>query len=365
MIKKITGIIKKIYKIKIRFDFPNSKKILIFDDIFSSLLQEIIKKDFNILKVREEKEIYFWILFKQIIFFDFKFFTYCKNYIKYTSPKVVITLVDTNINFYKLKNGFKNVIFISIQNGHRLDNYSMFHDKRYIKSKRLKCDHIFVFNKYYIKEYSRIIESKYCTLGSIKNNIIKINKTKNHNQFLFISQFLKNHKKNNFQKKLLTFINLYLSRSGKKLHILLRNKDILNQKAEIEFYKFFFKSNCVFHKTSKWKKSYEIMDKFENIIFMYSSLGYEAIARKKKVAIFSPIRDNDFELNFGWPGPSRKRYDFFSAKNLTYNEIKRVLSNVSNCTQVHWNKKHYNTLKDQLYINKNNTKLRKIILKLL
>ena len=212
----------------------------------------------------------------------------------------------------------------------------------------------------------RIIDSKYHILGHFKNNIVKINKTKIYDQFLFVSSFVKGQKlSENFQKKLLTYINLYLSRSGKKLHILLRSKNTLKQKVEIEFYKKIFKSNCIFQKTSNWKKSYKIIDKFENIIFMFSTLGFEAIARKKKVAIFSPVRDNNFQLNFGWPAPYQKKYDFFSARNFTYNEIKRVLSNLNNCSQVDWKNKYYKTIKNQLYLNKNNTKLKKVIFKLL
>ena len=44
--------------IKLRFDLPR-KKIILFDETHSKILKEIINKDFNILKVREEKEIYF------------------------------------------------------------------------------------------------------------------------------------------------------------------------------------------------------------------------------------------------------------------------------------------------------------------
>ena len=108
----------------------------------SKILREIIKKDFNILKVRDDKEIYFWILLRQIIVLDFKFITYCKNYIRYTAPKVVITFIDNDIQFYKLKNSFEDINFISIQNGHRFENYSMFHDKKYTRYNKLKCDQL-------------------------------------------------------------------------------------------------------------------------------------------------------------------------------------------------------------------------------
>ena len=366
MIKKIIYKVQKLCKIKFRFDFPLPKKILLFDEIHSLTLREIIKKDFNILKVRDEKEIYFWIFFKQIIFLDFTFLTYCKNYIKFISPKIIITFVDTNIQFYELKNNFNNIYFISVQNGVRVEKNRMFYNKLYIKAKKLKCDHVFIFNKYYIKEYQRIIDSNYHILGNFKNNIIKINKKKTNGDFLFISQFNNSFKKNrNFENKLVNFFNLYFNRSDKKLYILLRNKEPSEKKREINFFKKILKCKCVFPKTSNLKNPHEILDKFENIITMYSTLGFEAISRKKKVAFFSPIKDFDGNSNFVWPAPYQKKYDFFSAKNLTYNEIKRVLNNVKNCSQNNWEKKYYSILKDQLYFNKNNTKLKKVIYKLL
>ena len=69
--EQIINNIKKFKKIKLRFNLPTPKKILLYEDMHASILKEIINKDFNIIKVRENKEIYFWILIKQIILFDF------------------------------------------------------------------------------------------------------------------------------------------------------------------------------------------------------------------------------------------------------------------------------------------------------
>ena len=54
----------------------------------------------------------------------------------------------------------------------------MFYNKSYIKTEKLKCDHSFVFNEYYIEEYQRIIKSNYHVLGNFKNNLIQINRKK-------------------------------------------------------------------------------------------------------------------------------------------------------------------------------------------
>ena len=366
MIKKFFKKIHLILKIDLCFDIPKKNKLLLFDESHSSILKKIIKKNFNILNVRNKK-IYFWILLKQIIFFDFSFLTYCKNYIRFISPKIVITFIDTNIQFYELKNSFHNINFISVQNGSRWDKNTMpiFYNKN-IKSKKLKCDHVFVYSNFYIKEYQGIIDSKFHVLGNFKNNIFKIHRTKIKNDFLLISSFIEGDLQyDKFERKLFNYINLYLKNFNKKIYILPRNKNYSKLNVEIDYYKNFFKSRCIFQSISDLKNSHSILDKFENIIFTYSSMGLEAISRKKKVAIFSPIKDINGKLNPVWPAPYQKKFDFFSSKVLIYNEVKRVLHNVSNCSQMKWKRNYYNIIKDQLFLDKDNTKLKKVIFKLL
>ena len=369
MLKKIINLYNQFCGVKFRFGLPIKKKIILFDDHHSVVLREIIKEDFDILKVRDDdKEIYFWIFIKQIIFFDFKFMTYCKNYIKFISPKIVITLIDTNLSFYELKNSFKNIHFISIQNGIRTQFF--FNTKRILASQDLKCDHFFVFNKYFVKQYGKYINSNYHISGNFKNNIVKINMTKNNNNFLLISELVfgkKSHEKltANFEEKLMILIKNYFLKANKKIYILLKSKKPLEQKREISYYKKIFKNNCVIQKPLNWKHTYKVVNKFENIIFMYSTLGFEAIARKKKVAIFSPSKVGEFKYHFGWPATYKKSYDFFMTKKITYNEIKRVLNNINKCSQATWQKKYYNTIKDLFFFDEDNLKIKKIISKLL
>ena len=359
MLKIFFKKIKKLHTLKIIFHLPKRKSILLYDEVHSSILKETIKKSFNILKTRE-LEIYFWIFLKQIILFDFKFSTYCKNYIKFTRPKVIITFNDRKPRFYELKDTFKNINFISIQNG--------LHDENFFKKytfKKSKCDYFFIFNKHYIQSYRKYIKSKYIIFGNFKNNLIKINKAKKNNNFLLISEFDQaTDNIMNFHEKLLNLINLYLLNSNKKIHILLRRYDhrVID---EINFYKKIFKSNCILHKTNYWKNTYKILDKFQNIIFARSALGYESIARKKKVAIFPPKKIGKYNYWFGWPALPKKKYNFFTTNRISYSEIKRVLDNIKNCNQTKWEKKYYNSIKDQLYYNKENKKLKKIVFNLL
>ena len=149
-----------------------------------------------------------------------------------------------------------------------------------------------------------------------------------------------NRKRIGISYKLLSLLASYFEDLNIKLNILLKNYNAQGQKKkEMEFYRKFFKSNCIFHKSSTPKKVIKFLDEFENIIFTNSTLGFEAISRKKKVAVFSVNKDKIEKKLFGWPKKFQKNYNFFLANKLTYSEIKRVLENVNNCKQAKWEKK--------------------------
>ena len=365
----VIGKIKSYLMISIsfRFDLPKKNKILLFDEMHGWALKAIIKKDFGILHIRK-KQIYFWIYIRQIFLFDFSFKTYCKNYIKFTSPKVIITFNDARFLMYELKSSFENIYFITVMNGLRWDYWFKTNKILFPNKLKLKGDYFFVLNKHYIPKFQKLLNSEFHALGHFKNNMVKVEKTKFHNQFLLISQNFIIKEDVIFHNKLLNFINLYLSNSNKKLHVLLRRaKNNPSQQDEVNYYKKIFKSNCVLHQTDnndQWKKKYRIIDKFENIIFTLSTMGYEAMARKKKVAIFVPKYFASSNTHFGWPAPKQKKNDFFSTQNFTYNEVSRVLKNVNNCTQNNWNKKYYSVIKDKFNFNEDNKKLKDLILKL-
>ena len=173
MYKKIKNIIYLLLKTKIRFDLPKKNKLLLFDEIHYLAFRDIIKKKFNILEIRSKK-IYFWIYLKQIFFFDFTFKTYCKNYIKFTTPKVIITFNDARFQMYELKSNFKNIYFISIMNGLRFNYW--FKEKKKLWPNKFKGDYFFVLNKYYIAKFQNLIKSDYRILGHFRNNSVIINK---------------------------------------------------------------------------------------------------------------------------------------------------------------------------------------------
>ena len=70
-------------------------------------------------------------------------------------------------------------------------------------------------------------------------------------------------------------------------------------------------------------------------------MGYEAIARKKKVAVF-PLRKINLSSQFrefGWP--YKIRNNFFMGQKITYPEVEKILNNVINLKQNIWEKNIY------------------------
>ena len=87
-----------------KYDFfpPNKSDILVYD--FDS--KEITKKIFNLkrisfLSTRKER-LNLFIIIKTLFQLKFRYFDYILNFIKYVSPKLIVTSIDNNRNFYMI-----------------------------------------------------------------------------------------------------------------------------------------------------------------------------------------------------------------------------------------------------------------------
>ena len=69
-------------------------------------------------------------------------------------------------------------------------------------------------------------------------------------------------------------------------------------------------------------------------------------------------------MKFSFSLPKKKNILLYSKKP-SYNELKRVLDNIKNCSQTNWEKKYFSSIKDQLYYDKDNKKLKELVFNLL
>ena len=101
------NLIKSIYK-KLKsyqiiiFKLPTKKNFLLYGDIHVSFLRKYF--DFTLLNISKEKKVYLFIILKLLIKFKrINFENYSIEFISYINPKCVLTFMDNNLNFYKLK----------------------------------------------------------------------------------------------------------------------------------------------------------------------------------------------------------------------------------------------------------------------
>ena len=118
MLKKLNYFLKKLFEKSYSFKIPSQSSILLYRH--SRELEKTLNKHDLSKLIIDRREINLFILIVTFFFTGkISFINYVKTFIKVVNPKIVITFIDNDINFYKLKNFYPNKYFIAVQNGYR------------------------------------------------------------------------------------------------------------------------------------------------------------------------------------------------------------------------------------------------------
>ena len=350
-----------IFKTKFIFKVPKKTKILFFDDSHTKLIIDEFNLNINEYEILDTRlgSINIPILietFKKSLF-KLSLKNYYLQYINSVKPKKVITFIDNNIIFYQLKKYYPKIEFFSVQCGHRTKFRDFFLQlkRTNLGKKELSCDSVFVANIGFGKKIKRYINCNTISLGFFKNNFVKVSKKIiKKKSILFISQFREyqvkrnNLKKEYFfvEKKILPLIKNFCEVNGYSFFILGCSK---NSKLEEKYFASILNySNFKFKKKLEFPNNYQFIDKFDVVAFIDSTLGYEAISRKKKVAVFScrKMSKKSESEKFGWPLKYPDKGLFYSNQGFKLEETFRILNNVTQISQKNWNKKVLPQLKE-------------------
>ena len=352
---------------KCKFDFKiiKKEKLLIFDTLSLELVSKF--KKFETLDVRH-KVFNFWLLLENFLYLKFTFKDYILTFISKVNPKVVLTFNDNYLLFYELKNYFPEVKFIAVQNGYRHKYQSDVFKKH--KNKRLFADYLFTFGKnseIFYKKYLKC--NNFINLGSFRNNNVKLKKSSEKKNILFISQFRsENMRKNddfNVESQIIKIINIFCEKKKIKLFLAISSRKNYLEEKNFLLSKLPEKHNVRTIRKKGRFDNYSLVNKFETIVFADSTLGYEAIARKKKIVAISCRKEKGKTIApFGFPTIKSNKAFFFTNFG-TKKEIFRVLNNVYSLPKKKWLKKYQKKLNVFMSFNKDNIKLKKTINKLI
>ena len=346
----------KMLKMRLKFKKPKKCKILIYDGTESTLIRKNLpRKSVEILWNRGEL-VHIPCLLRAISsplnFLLKPRQAYEDAFIGLCRPRIIVTFIDNNPAFYRLKSRWPNVQTASIQNGFREIN-------RQFREKFGDCsrvDVMFVQGLAIGKLLGKFIKGKIIPLGSLKNNFyVKENKKKLPRSILFLSQY--REKPKNFscffkdgekrvtyeefydpERRLLAYLQKYLAEKKQPLFICGCSHD--SSKEEEKFFSDRIGStDFEFLPQTHPFSSYRWIERADRIVFIDSTLGYEALARGKRAAAF-PCRGKNWgskTRTFGWPERLPDTGPFW-ANRLTRKSFQSVLHSVTNLSDRDWEK---------------------------
>ncbi len=378
--KKLKILVLLLLKANWEWEFPKKTKLLIYDATGYSILKRYIDSFSHIVLYTRGESFNFWILFFSMgkaSFWKGKVLsTYITTAIQFYKPNSIITFIDNNEDFYLLKVKFPAIKTIFIQNGWRGEQADIFESIDF--NENYIVDHMFVFGTDIAEKYSSYIKGNIHTIGSLRNNADPIHKSKKTIDVLFISQylneklgtdevFIEDRQGNIFTNDdffysdihVIKFLSNYCQRKEKKLSILLRS----NEQREKDFYTNLLDINDFnFIDRNEIQNSYFFVDISNLIVFIDSTLGYEAIARGGKVACFS-IRAKTMKndaTKFGWPGKYPDE-GFFWTNSQSENTFEQIIERVISCSEKEWDE-NLKSFGDKLIVYDPSNKRLKLIL---
>lgn len=369
--------IKRIFKFvfsKKEFGFPEKRRILIIDKVNSKLITSIINEKVNILATRNES-INLLVLLKVILKFKFTFNDYLLEYIKCSGSSVIVSYIDNNLFYYKIKNFFPNIKIILIQNGMRT---SYFFEKLG-KIKNAKVDYLLTFSNGYKKNFEKSVNAKIIPIGSIRNNQINISNIKKKILSFISSGPLESmtNKVNIFQdkkinaetyyrveRKLIPLIHNFCKEHDLKLNIICRSKNNKSYEYEKRFYEDILKDkDFILSKTFNVEDTYKLSDSSIITAGVYSAFVLETVARGNKTAIFNARSKeiNEESVNLFWQSKNTLARGSFWTDVVDENEVKRILKFCLQSTDEEWIAASKKIIPELIEYDFENLTLRKLI----
>jgi surface carbohydrate biosynthesis protein len=280
---------------------------------------------------------------------------YASCYITAVNPVAVVTFIDNNKTFYNLKKFHPDVKFISVQNGFR--DRCLFDTLKQGNSgeRDLFADAIFCFGPAIARYYENAISANVIPHGSLKNNKVE----KNHNlpssrELVFLSQYrppvfhngiptMPVGSRNILWSDFYSVEFLILPRLldfCKRRNIILKicGTSFNENNGEFEFFAGLLGDGG----WEYWKKgedldNYRKIDQASAIVFIDSTLGYEALGRGLKCIAF-PLRGEVLQVDdrsFGWPADLPESGPFWTSQG-NESEVERLMSYITMVSDDEW-----------------------------
>lgn len=363
---------------------PAKAKVVIVDRAGSEVfLTYLDPKSVEILDLRGES-LNLYVLFKCLLHRKLSTINYIVQYLTCVKPSVALTFIDNNILFYQLKNHQKDLTTVFVQNGVRGEAgcvLGILKKQTYVHNK-YQVDYMLTFGNAIGREYSKYIEGETLPIGSFENNLHQLKTQKQLKTVLFISQYrpppssesspmaIQDNQPifwNQFysaEEFLLPLLHQYCLQNMLELKICMCSAD--QTKEESNYFRTLLRNeNLELLKKSNLYSSYEKVAAAGFVVFVDSTLGYEALARGKKTAAFS-LRGKSLgsaSYNFGWPADLPDNGPFWT-NHADEREFKRVMDYITTVSDEEWEQTRQRYVPELMEYDPGNTRFLKLMCKL-
>ena len=308
--------------------WPQQSEVLIYDAANHEILLEYIQPwNPETLHARFE-QINMRVLLKSFFKKGRMVDAYIDSFIERVNPRLILTTIDNNANFYTLSLRHHDIKTLFFQNGCRgyhMDVFEFFDSLDSNVFNTFFVDYMFVFGSTIGEQYSKFVKGNILPIGSIKNNFMPKEIFPQRGVIAFVSHWKPYTKKFKWETNAITprwgeisFDDLWTNPDNliiqclmhyaeeKKKRVVfiprqLKNSELLVQ--EKNYYRKLMGNEPEFLLPSEPYPSYSSVDSAEVVVSLDSTLGYESIGRGNKTAIFQ-IRGTLTGLpgwNYGWP----------------------------------------------------------------
>ena len=304
---------------------------------------------------------------------------YVKKYSQITQCKLILTTIDNQTLFYKLKSVLDETKTMFVQNGRRSNWLDIFETLSADNS--YAVDIMCVFGSAIGEKYEEFIGGRVEVIGSFRNNSVEINRRNpfKTNHVLFVSSYVpKPVDGSTFLKmadgttiswdqyylaeiNLFDYIYLWCQSNDRGLTLCPRLPEINDEEKE-HFSSIIHPSKFEMANKTSNSDAYSLVDQAEIVVALDSTLAYEAICRSKNTAIFSARASSlGFGYDpFGWPDSYPDQGPFWS-NSVSQKEVNRVMNYLRDWSLMDWEEYIKSYQARLMFFDTANSKLKKLI----
>lgn len=359
---------------------PITSEYLIYDAESTSTFQYCLPmlNTYEILHTRNEQVNLYVLLrsFRNLIKLKNPLLAYQKTYIDIVDPRYLITNIDNNPLFYRIADICPKVTSVMIQNGLR-DNFL----KEFATEKKFKVDYTLVHNSNIGAYYAEYLNSRILPVGSIRNNTVRKENRNTDLEVLYISTFIKKDNSSSeyidlpggkvsyydfLQTEEIVFkqVKNWCEINGARLAVAGAMSNPIDIASEMKFFDL-LNDNSLKVEYLRRKgigSTYQYINRCSMVVTIDSTMGYEALAKGKKVSLISvrALRLHQEDRMIGWPKPIKSNLPF-ATQNLSEKSVDELLSIVWSMPETIWKETTIGIVSELMEYNADNSVLKEIL----